>query len=64
MADHQVQQQHESLHATMSQELNFGLALAARKDSREQEECKFDDVMALQEEAIEVQSLLCKALLV
>ncbi|GAB9474359.1 hypothetical protein Gpo141_00011489 [Globisporangium polare] len=40
-------------------ELSFGLALAARKDSgAEQEECKFDDVMALQEEAIQVKFLL------
>lgn len=63
MADHQEQQEHESSAMSHSQhsqqqqqpELSFGLALAARKDSgAEQEECKFDDVMALQEEAIQV----------
>lgn len=66
MADHQEQQQHES--GTMSShsqqpELSFGLALTAREDSggAAQEECKFDDVMALQEEAIQVRAHLASA---
>lgn len=57
--DHHAQQQHESPIAAMSQPgLSIGLALAAQKepssDQHVQSECKFDDVMALQEETIEV----------
>lgn len=67
MADHQEQQQHESSamsHPPQQQqpELSFGLALAARKDS--EEECKFDDVMALQEEAIHVRPYMNNCIII
>ncbi|KAF1327820.1 hypothetical protein FI667_g7394, partial [Globisporangium splendens] len=64
--DHQLQRQYESSIAAMSQpELSFGLALAAVRNGDDasandhaQEECKFDDVMMLQEEPIQVKFLL------